>query len=570
MENFSLQKFFLYARKSTDVEDKQVLSIEAQITELRAFAKQEGLNIIEELVEKQSAKIPGRPIFNNMLDRIERGEANGILAWHPDRLARNSVDGGKIIYFLDCGHLAMLKFPTFWFEATSQGKFMLNIAFGQSKYYVDSLSENTKRGLRQKVRRGEYPSLAPVGYLNDPRTKTVTVDKKTAPIVRRAFELYAQGDYTLQQIGEYFEQNRLVSKSGKRIHISRATFILSNPFYTGLFRYAGEIHKGIHEPIVAKKLFDKVQEVMKERGRPRHKSKIEPQAYCGLLSCGHCGMQITGEYRVKTQKNGTQHFYTYYHCTKKSKTIKCPEPCIRQEILDAQISSLLQKVSLPPDWAEYLNQRLEKDKTESAQSVSAFVAENEKRLAEISIKLQRLLEGYLEQDIERDIYRTEKAKLLSEKKSLKEQNAIFLQKQKHWLEPMAKWIKVAGNLEKIALDGDLFAKKVAAKEIFGSNLVLANREARLRAPSGTDLSGENQWAALRAAHQMVGQKPKSLILERETGFAPAISSLARKHSTAELLPRLAPFGALCAVGQICTADPSFFRAVLCYLSYHGR
>lgn len=139
---------------------------------------------------------------------------------------------------------------------------------------------------------------------------------------------------------------------------------------------------------MAKKLFDKVQEVMKQRGRPRHKSKIEPQAYCGLLSCGYCNMQITGEYRVKTQKNGTQHFYTYYHCTKKSKTVKCPEPCIRQEALDTQISSLLQKVSLPPDWAEYLNQRLEKDKTESAQYVSAFVAENEKRLIEINIKLQ--------------------------------------------------------------------------------------------------------------------------------------------------------------------------------------
>jgi len=163
------QKFFLYARKSTDVEDKQVLSIEAQITELRAFAKNEGLGILEELVEKQSAKIPGRPIFNSMLDRIEKGEANGILAWHPDRLARNSVDGGRVIYLLDCGHLAILKFPTFWSDNTSQGKFMLSIAFGQSKYYVDSLAENTKRGLRQKVRRGEYPSLAPIGYINDVR-----------------------------------------------------------------------------------------------------------------------------------------------------------------------------------------------------------------------------------------------------------------------------------------------------------------------------------------------------------------------------------------------------------------
>lgn len=112
---------------------------------------------------------------------------------------------------------------------------------------------------------------------------------------------------------------------------------------------------------------------MKEKSRPRHKTKYEPQAFCGLIHCATCGMMITGEYRVKKQKNGTQHFYTYCHCTKKRKNFKCPEPCIRQESLDEQISSLLAKVSLPPDWAEYLNMRLEKDKTESAQSVSAFV-----------------------------------------------------------------------------------------------------------------------------------------------------------------------------------------------------
>jgi len=180
-------KFFLYARKSTDVEDKQVRSIEDQIAELRAFAKQESLTITEVFIEKQSAKIPGRPIFNDMLNRVEQGEANGILAWHADRLARNSVDGGRIIYLLDCGRIQYLKFPTLWFENTPQGKFMLNIVFGQSKYYVDSLAENTKRGLRQKVKRGEYPSLAPIGYLNDKRIKSVVVDKKKSAIIRRAF-----------------------------------------------------------------------------------------------------------------------------------------------------------------------------------------------------------------------------------------------------------------------------------------------------------------------------------------------------------------------------------------------
>jgi len=508
-----MQKFFLYVRKSTDVEDKQIRSIENQIAELRAFAEKENLEIADVFIEKQSAKIPGRPVFNEMIKRIEKGEANGILAWHPDRLARNSVDGGKIIYLLDCGRISTLKFPTFWFEPTPQGKFMLNIAFGQSKYYVDSLSENTKRGLRQKVKRGEYPSLAPVGYFNDPRSKSVVVDKKRASIIRRAFELYAEGNHRLEDISDFLAQNNIVSKSGKRIHITRTTFILKNPFYTGLFRYAGEIYEGKYEPIISKKIFDKVQEVLKQRGRPRHKTKYEPQVFCGLLRCGTCGMMITGEYRVKTQKNGTQHFYTYYHCTKKNKLVKCPEPCIRQEELDKQISSMLQKFSLRSDWTIKLMEMLEKDKTKSAQSVFAFVQENKKKIKTINTKLQRLLDGYLEQDIERETYHQEKAKLLSEKKSLEEKIIEIEQKQNDWLEPMRNWINYAQALSKIARDSNLLEKKAATKEIFGSNLFLASREARFSAPSGNDFPLKTHWAALGAAHEKVGKIPESQMVE---------------------------------------------------------
>ena len=411
---------------------------------------------------------------------------------------------------------------------------MLSIAFGQSKYYVDSLSENTKRGLRQKIRRGEYPGLSPVGYINDSRTKTVVVDKKNAPIIRRAFEMYAKGDISMDNIGVYFEANRLLAKNGKRIHRTRANYILSNPFYYGHFRYMGEIYEGKYEPILSKQLFDKVQEVMKLKSRPRHKDKFEPQALCGLLSCATCGMMITGEYRIKTQKNGTQHFYTYYHCTKKRRDMKCPEPCIRQEFLDAQISSLLQKVSLPKDWADYLNERLANDKVESTQSVFAFVEKNEKRIKDITVKLQRLLEGYLDQDIDKEIYRTEKAKLLSEKKSLEEEISKNQQKQKHWLEPMQKWINDAQNMEKIALGSNLFTKKVATQEIFGSNLLLGEKQVRASAPNFLNSpakSGETQWDALRASHLLASSKPKSLILEPPLGFEPRTFTLQKCCST---------------------------------------
>jgi len=510
-----MQKFFLYARKSTDVEDKQVLSIDAQLTELREFAKRENLLIAQEFVEKQSAKIPGRPIFNEMMKCIEKGDADCILSWHPDRIARNSVDGGKIIYFLDIGLLASLKFPQFWFESTPQGKFTLSMAFVQSKYYVDSLSENTKRGLRQKVRMGIFPSQAPIGYINDSRTKTIVVEKKKAKILRLAFERYVKGNQRLEDIATFLAKNGISTRSGKRISKTRAAFILSNPFYVGLFNYAGELHEGKHEPIISKKLFDEAQEMLKKRGQPERKPQNKPQPFCGLISCASCGMMITGEYKVKKQKNGNVHNYTYYHCTKKRKDMKCPEPCIREEELDRQLSSEIQKVSLPKDWAEKLLKMAKNDHKNSAQSLTACVKERQEKISAINLKLERLLSGYLEQDIEKETYREEKAKLVLQRKSLDEEISNFSHKQNDWLEPFQNWVKAAQSLDKIASDSDLFAKKVCAKEIFGSNLLLGEKTVRVAegdAPNSLGKIGGNPWDALRASRIEVSKKPMSSIL----------------------------------------------------------
>jgi len=249
-------KYYLYARKSTDEDDRQVLSIEAQITELREFAHKENLEIVKEFIESKTAKAPGRPVFNEMISLIEADdEVVGILAWHPDRLARNSVDGGRIIYLIDEAKIGALKFPTFWFDTTPQGKFMLNIAFGQSKYYIDNLSENIKRGIRQKLRRGELPSLAPVGYLNELRHHTIVKDPERWQAVKKLFEAYATGDKTLEDLQKLSLSLGLVSRrTGKALTLSRIDHMLRNPFYYGVFNHKGELYQGNHEPIISKKL----------------------------------------------------------------------------------------------------------------------------------------------------------------------------------------------------------------------------------------------------------------------------------------------------------------------------
>src|SRR3989339_900640 len=408
---------------------------------------------------------------------------------------------------------------------------MLNMAFGQSKYYVDSLSENTKRGLRQKVRNGDYPTLAPVGYINDSRTKTVVVDRKKAKVIKQAFEFYVKGGNRLEDVSNFLAKHNLFSKTGKKIHKSRATSILSNPFYTGLFRYGGELHEGKYEPIISKKLFDQAQEMLKFRGKPDRKPLNDPQPFCGLISCASCGMMITGEYKVKKQKNGNVHHYVYYHCTKKNKIVKCEEPCIRQEELNRQLSSLIQKVSLPKDWAVELNRLALQDHKNSAPSLTACVKENETKLSVISQKLERLLTGYLDQVIDEQDYRTEKSKLLLSKKSLEEEMTSLSHKQNDWLAPFQNWLKDAQSLDKIASDSDLFAKKVCAKEIFGSHLLLGEKTlhtaeggAGFRTQNSLAKTGETAWACLRHAHSLVGSQPLSSILVGSIGVEPMTST----------------------------------------------
>ena len=457
-----MSKFFLYARKSTDEPDRQILSIEAQIAELREFAEREHLEIVQEFVESQTAKEPGRPIFNQMLSLIEKGFAQGILAWHPDRLARNSVDGGRIIYLIDTTEIRELKFPTFWFDATPQGKFMLNIAFGQSKYYVDNLSENVKRGLRQKVRRGEYPGVAPTGYLNDKVNHKMVKDPERYRLVQKLFELYATKNYSLKDLRNKITEIGLVSRNGKRLTVSNIQMILRNPFYYGAFKFNGELYEGKHEPAIAKKLFDKVQEVMSEKSRPKKRGE-KTYIFRGLLKCGECGCSITAE---------TQKGHAYYRCTKK-KTV-CSQPYIREEILASQISDILQKVSLPEDWAEPMLAQLQTDEASTAQSDALFAQNLKDEVKACEEKLDTLLDAHLEKTITGEEYTAKKNKILARKIEVEQKLKDFEQKGNRWLERTRNLILAAHQANSVALGDNFFEKKNYLEKV-GSNPQLAER-----------------------------------------------------------------------------------------------
>lgn len=506
-------RYILYARKSTDVEDKQVLSIEAQLAELRKYAKDNGLVVIDTVIEKKSAKTPGRPKFGDMLARIQNGEANAILAWHPDRLARNSIDGGQIIYLLDQNHLADLKFQTFWFENTSQGKFMLNIAFGQSKYYVDNLSENTKRGLRQKIRRGEFPGVAPLGYYNDTRAKVVKVDKRQAELVRAIFVLYSQGQSRFQDISAYLYEKGIKTGGGKPYSKDKVKYILKNPFYYGHFIYGGEVHEGKHTPIISKKLWDETQAVIERRSRPT-KGLIEPMPYCGLLRCS-CGMMITAENKTKRQKNGNTHHYVYYRCSRKNKSVKCVEPAVRSELLDQQLSSKLVGFALPSEYADKMRSVASEWERDEKITLDRDIDGLRSQITHLSEKLQRLLDGFLDGVLEREVYTQKKAEIMSQKKTIEEQMSDLHLGNLVWVEPLQNWLEKVFSICKIANSPDQNAKKSLLLEIFGLNLFLENKKVVAKSDSENNSPLKTHWSVLRTANQKIAHSGDNLEIDSE-------------------------------------------------------
>jgi DNA invertase Pin-like site-specific DNA recombinase len=448
-------RYFLYARKSTDDEEHQILSIETQLAEVREYAKKESVVIVKEYLESKSAKVPGRPIFNAMIEEIEKGVADGLIAWHPDRLARNSIDGGRIVYLLDTGKLNSLKFPTFWFDNTPQGKFMLSIAFGQSKYYVDNLSENVMRGFRQKLRRGEWPCKAPVGYLNDPKTRTIVIDPERAEHVVQLFELYATGRYNMNQIRERALIWGLTNSHNKPVSYNAMCGLMANPIYAGSFFICGEMHEGSHKPLLTWDLFDRVQAVLRSQIRGHFSKHSFP--FTAFMRCGVCGAAITAE---------AQRSRNYYRCTHKK------GPCslrnyLREEALVVQLRPFVERVSLPADWIEQMFSCLTETKRAERETISMSIKQTQDQLEALQGKLDRLMDLFLENSITREEFNEYKQKWIPQKQDLKTRIVSFQNQRNPPLEALEEFLNTAKNAGAVAQTENLpdiriFLQKIGA------------------------------------------------------------------------------------------------------------
>ena len=461
-------KYFLYARKSTEDDDKQVMSIEAQLFELREYARRENLEILEEFQESKSAKSPGRDIFGKLMMRVESMQGVGILAWHPDRLARNSIDGGRIIYAVDTARIISMRFPTFWFEPTPQGLFMLQVAFGQSKYYSDNLKQNVERGFRQKLRRGEWLTRAPFGYVNNPRTRNIEPDTVKSRVVARAFEEYATGAHTLVSLAQFLAEHGVCTQAGTPLGKASVARLLSNRAYLGFTKHHGEFFPGSFAPILSTTLFEAVQKKLHERARPRHSRVRHDFPFTGLFRCGECASMITAQWA--TGRHGGR--YRYYRCTKKNGT--CGQGDLQEDALVTQTKERVQSVSLPDDWASYMLGKVEEwDKTEK-QSSGSHAERLKSETKEIERKRDALVDLHLNGDIEREAYLTKKDELMRRKLSLDAKMSAARHGRKNWVEPLRKWILDSKHAGFLASSTN-YAEIREFVRSFGTNLALCDK-----------------------------------------------------------------------------------------------
>lgn len=376
-----VSRYQMYCRKSTESDEKQIQSLPDQITNLSSLVMQKGIQLIgEPLQESRTAKIPGRPMFGQVVQMIEEGKVNGLVVLNPSRISRNTVDTGMIIYLMDQGKLLEVVTPYQTFRNNPNDKFMLNLLCTQAKLENDNKSVNVKEALHLKAERGVFPGQARPGYKNNHEKpqglRDISAHPVYFPLMRKLFDLALTGNYSVQKLTIEAKNLGIRGINGKPICRSRMHKHLKDPFYTGRFIYIGRIYKAQHPAMITDEEFNLLQDILDGKGKGRQQKHTF--ALNGIMKCGECGFTITAEERVKHYKNGKSQSFSYYRCTKKSKDYYCKQAYMAISKLHGQFTSELTQLELKKrfaDWAfEALDEEIEKDVTVNKDSFEALQA----------------------------------------------------------------------------------------------------------------------------------------------------------------------------------------------------
>jgi site-specific DNA recombinase len=409
-------KYIIYCRKSTESDDRQVLSIDSQESTLLEIARNNSYEIFRTFKESKSAKKPGRPVFNEMMSFMEKTKDEYcILTWNLDRLARNSFDGGNIIWFMDQGLITEIMTYDKVFKNNADDKMMMNMVFGFAKKYVDDLSKNVKRGNKTKMEQGGWPGYSPYGYLNDKANKTILVDEERSGYVKRCFELFSSGRFNLREVTKIMEEEGMRSRGGCKVSKSNIQNILTSTFYYGFMHKGDNYYQGNHEPLISKKTFDDAQEVLKRRGRFKKEKHFFHLR--GLFTCAVCGCTLTA-----SKKKG----HDYYYCTNGKKVCSEHKNYLRSEVLDNLIVPFFEKINIDEDIIQIAYESVREERGLNKVTKMESIEVLSKQLEGVKRKQEVLLDSFVSQTTPKDIYASKMGKLNGEEIDIK-QRLSFLE-----------------------------------------------------------------------------------------------------------------------------------------------
>ena len=460
-------RYFIYARKSSESEDRQVQSIDDQLKSLKKIADEHDFSIKKIYTESKSAKKPNnRPIFDEMVARIENGEAEGILCWQINRLSRNPIDSGKLSWLLQQGILKSI--ITIDREYLPDDNVLLfSVESGVANQFILDLSKNVKRGIHGRLEKGWLSGEAPTGYLNDRdgEDKIIVKDPERFNLVRKMWDLMLTGAYTPPKILEIANdkwgfRTRKTKKSGGR-ELSRGGIyrIFTNIFYTGILKVKGIEYAGKHDPMITLEEFDRVQVLLGRKGKPR--PKTHNFAFTGAIRCGVCGCLYTAEEKEKIIKQtGELKKYTYYHCTRRSNKIKCDQrKNIPLDKLELDIEKEIEKLTILPEFLKWALDGLNQKNDKEIEDRSKVYEMQHQSLTKAQTELDELVKMRYRQLIDDETFIKEKTILQNKITTMKEQLRGTEARAENWLELTEKTFVFATYARKAFATGGLELKK---------------------------------------------------------------------------------------------------------------
>lgn len=420
-----------YIRVSTVKQGTKGVSLQEQRDAILRFAERNQFNITTWLEEMETAAKQGRPVFNQALKLLRTGKAKGIILHKLDRGARNLRDWAAIGELSDQG--VEVHFVTESIDLqTRGGRLSADIQAVVAADYIRNLREETRKGFYGRLKQGLYPLQAPLGYLDQGGGNAKTVDPVMAPLIRKAFELYGTGQYNLETLGKELYRLGLRSRSGGEVKISSLSVVLNNSFYFGLIciQKTNETFVGIHEPIIGKVLFDRVQAVL--TGKTNTRSQKHDYPYRRMLACSACKFSLIAE---------RQKGHVYYRCHTK----KCPQPCVREETISTEVSQFFQKVRYDDREREYYKARIATLKTTWASRQEEETKNLNLKLNQIKDRLNRLTDAYLDQVLDKTMFEERKKSLLLEQKGVEENLANVTRRNGSSPEQIEIFLELAGD-----------------------------------------------------------------------------------------------------------------------------